>query len=299
MSEMRILDAQWRAAHPLRAPDGEDKNDRGRVLLAGGSHFVPGALALTFEAAMRVGAGKVQIATVEAAAIPLGVRLPEAAVTALPTGGDGELATAALTKLEPLVAKTDCLVVGCGMIANDATPKILQGLLEALPPSASAVVDAGAIVATKQLEQLTRTIGCRLVFTPNHGEAAGLLGVEKDTIVAAPQRALDRLVKQFGATFVLKARTSLVGSPTIKPVRFINEGTGLGTAGSGDVLAGVLGGLLSQGVDPAIAAGWAVWLHAKAGQAAARRLAPVGFLARELAVELSPLLAEARRSGAN
>jgi hydroxyethylthiazole kinase-like uncharacterized protein yjeF len=299
MSQMQILDAQWRAAHPLRPPEGGDKNDRGRVLLAGGSHFVPGALALTFDAAMRVGAGKVQIATVEAAAIPLGVRLPEAAVTALPIGDDGELGPAALDKLQPLLAKTDCLVLGCGMIANDATPKILQGVLEALPKAASAVVDAGGIVAARQLKQLTRAIGTRLVFTPNHGEAAGLLDVEKDAIAAEPERALKTLVDQFGATFVLKAQTSWIGSPTAAPLQFINEGSGLGTAGSGDVLAGVLGGLLSQGVDPAVAAGWAVWLHAKAGQAAARRHGPIGFLARELAIELPPLLAEAHRFGVN
>ena len=82
MSDGVVLDAAWRHANPL--PRGElvtDKNGRGRVLLVGGSHLVPGGLLLTGEAALRAGAGKLQVATVEAAAIPLGVRLPEAGIS--------------------------------------------------------------------------------------------------------------------------------------------------------------------------------------------------------------------------
>ena len=82
---MTLLDHDWLAAHPLPRPDAAtDKNARGRVLLAGGAHFVPGALRLSGEAALRAGAGKLQMATVEAAAFHLGVAVPEAAVIRFP-----------------------------------------------------------------------------------------------------------------------------------------------------------------------------------------------------------------------
>src|SRR6187549_84480 len=89
---MEGLDRSWLQRHPLPSPaPGGDKNARGRVLVVGGAEFVPGALRLTGEAALRAGAGKLQLATVRAAAMALAVHVPEAAMIALPADEDGEI----------------------------------------------------------------------------------------------------------------------------------------------------------------------------------------------------------------
>ncbi|RYE03745.1 MAG: NAD(P)H-hydrate dehydratase, partial [Sphingomonadales bacterium] len=114
---MMALDGEWLGANPLPEPASDtDKNKRGRVLAVGGSRTVPGALRLTGEAAFRAGAGKVQLATPEAACLPLGVAMPEAAVFGLPVNSDGELTGSDL--LAEMLERCDACVIGPGMGAK-------------------------------------------------------------------------------------------------------------------------------------------------------------------------------------
>jgi len=113
MTGIVALDGDWRSANPLPTIEsGSDKNSRGRVLLVGGARFVPGALALTGEAVLRAGAGKLQMATVEAVASALGVLVPEAAMVGLPMREDGEIAQEGVAVLTDLVPQCDVLLVG-------------------------------------------------------------------------------------------------------------------------------------------------------------------------------------------
>jgi len=296
MTPTAFLDARWRADHPLPEPGvGQDKHQRGTMLVIGGSRFVPGALALTFEAAMRAGAGKVQLATVESVALALGVSLPEAGIAGLPENAEGNLDRSAVDRLVPLIERADCVVMGCGITSGGEEKWPVAELIGHLPECATAIIDAAALEAINDRPDLTRAIGPRLVMTPNHDECARLIGATRSEIDAEPDAAARHAASHFGATIVLKDRDTIIcdGSALLT---FVNEGTGLATAGSGDVLAGIAGGLLAQGIDPTIAAGWAVWLHAHAGQATARRIAPYGYLAREILIEIPSLLAEARRA---
>jgi len=291
-----FLDARWRAAHALAEPGAaQDKHQRGTVLVIGGSRFVPGALALTFEAAMRAGAGKVQLATVESVALALGVSLPEAGIAALPENEEGNIDPSAVDRLVPLIERADCVVMGCGIKGGCEEKWPVADLIGHLPENATAIVDAAALEAISDRPDLTRAIGRRLVMTPNHDECALLMGATRSEIDADPADAARHAASHFGATIVLKDRDTIIADGS-GLLTFVNEGTGLGIAGSGDVLAGIAGGLLAQGIDPPAAAGWAVWLHAHAGQAVARRIAPYGYLAREILIEIPPLLAEARRA---
>jgi NAD(P)H-hydrate repair Nnr-like enzyme with NAD(P)H-hydrate dehydratase domain len=138
------LDVAWLRSHPLPIPKaGSDKNGRGRVLLVGGARFVPGALALTGEAALRAGAGKLQMATVEAVASALGVLVPEAAMVALPMREDGEIACKAVERLTALVPRCDLLLVGPGMSATAETGELVAGLFDLSP--AAMLLDAAAL----------------------------------------------------------------------------------------------------------------------------------------------------------
>jgi len=292
---MTTLDTVWLAAHPLSRPGGEtDKNARGRVLVAGGSALVPGALRLTGEAAFRAGAGKVQLATVETAALLLGVHMPEAAVIGLPANARGELAGTAGTALASSISLCDALVLGPGM-GREAEPEpILRTLLDSTEGHWALVLDAAALAAASGFAASIRARNGGVVLTPHPGEMAALMNCDERRVREAPEMLVEEAAARFGATVVLKGAESWIATPGRPTLRYPGGGPGLATGGSGDVLAGVIGGLLARGTAPHVATAWAVWSHGEAGRGLARKLGELGFLARELLAELPGLLYAAR-----
>jgi NAD(P)H-hydrate repair Nnr-like enzyme with NAD(P)H-hydrate dehydratase domain len=129
-----------------------------------------------------------------------------------------------------------------------------------------------------------------VLLTPHHGELAALTGGSKDAVAHRPAEAAARAADELSAIVVLKDRTTFIAEPGGSTVEYMNEAQGLGTAGSGDVLAGIIGGVLGRADDAKTAAAWGVWLHAMAGQSAARRIGPIGYMARDLAIELPSIL---------
>jgi len=288
---MIALDAAWLADHPLPQPDGEtDKNARGRVLVAGGSMQVPGALRLTGEAALRAGAGKVQLATVEEAALPLGFHMPEVAVIGLPAGREGELASEAGAKLVCYLDRCDALVLGPGMGREGDAAAILGAVLDSRERDSSLVIDAAGLVAAPQWAEAIRARKGRVVLTPHPGEMAALMQCSEADVREMPERIARDAAEHFGATVIAKGAESWIASPDQAPLRYPGGGPGLATGGSGDVLAGIVGGLLARGTAPHLAAAWAVWCHGEAGRRLAARIGPLGFLARELLIEIPDLL---------
>lgn len=291
---MSSIDARWRAAHPLPGiGDGMDKEERGRALIVGGSAFVPGALLLTGEALLRAGAGKVQLATVAPVAVPLGVRFPEAAVIALPADEQGEIAGDALAALEDAAGECGALIIGPGMRSRPQTASLVEALLDAAGEHVPILLDAGAMTAFSDRADRLKQWGGHIVLTPHHGELAALTGQDKETIARDPQRAALDAAERFDAIVVLKADSTILASAGAAPLRYDSGAPGLGTAGSGDVLAGIIGSLLARGADPVVAAGWGVWLHGEAGRAAGSAIGPLGFLARDLMAHIPGLMARA------
>jgi ADP-dependent NAD(P)H-hydrate dehydratase len=290
MSAAERLEAAWLRAHPLPAIRGEGgKEERGRVLIVGGSRTVPGALLMTADAALRVGAGKVQIGTVASVATPLGLGMPEAAVLAMPEDDAGEIAGT-----EPLgerLAACDALVFGPAMARREQTPALVAELLERAPSEAALLLDAAALTCCTA--DALRKRATPAVLTPHRGELASLLDVDMADIAAHSERFARETAERFGAVVVLKSRTTVVAAPGEAMLTYTSEAAGLGTAGSGDVLAGVIGGLLARGTPPRVAAAWGVWLHGECGRLAARTIGPLGFRASELPVLLPALLASA------
>lgn len=288
---MIALDSAWLAAHPLPAIDGEtDKNARGRVLVAGGSATVPGATALTGEAALRAGAGKIQLATVAAAAVPLGVAMPEAAVFGLRVNEEGELAADAGDTLVDLLDQCDSLVLGPGMGNGSAAAAILRKLLVAGRDDLRLVVDAAAIAGARGCTDAIHARRGNVVFTPHPGEMIALMACDEAEIRDSPDALTQAAAERFGAVVVLKRAETWIAVPGGEMLHYAGGGPGLATAGSGDVLAGILGGLLARGTAPRTAAAWAVWLHGEAGRRCAQASGPLGFLARELAAEVPGLM---------
>lgn len=291
MSDVTPLDSAWIAAHPAPVHGGgTTKNSRGRLLIVGGSSTVPGALRLTGEAGLRAGAGKVQIATIRPAATLLGVLVPESGIIALPEDGDGEIAAGAVDTFAGELASCDALVIGPAISAPDAAARLLRDVFAQPLEETLLVIDAMAIGCLRDMRDALERLAGRLILTPHHGEMAHLTGLEEQAIAADPATAARDAAAGYQAVVVLKGSDTVIAAPDGSTFHYGGGGTGLATAGSGDVLAGAIGGLLSRGADPLVAAGWGVWLHGQGGRRLATTAGPIGFLSRELPAEFPRLL---------
>jgi len=274
--------------------EGGDKEERGRVLVVGGGRETPGACLLAGTAALRAGAGKLQVATVACVAPLVAALIPEARVFALKETKAGRLAKSACAELEEHLDKTQCVCVGPGMIKDESVVAFVEGTLR-LCRDVAVVLDAGAIACLGGGGKLLHALGGRAVVTPNVEELADIYGEAKEKISAGPPEAARRAASDFRAVVVLKGRETYVASPSGEV--YVNRaGTvGLATSGSGDVLAGLIAGLVARGADPLRAAAWGVHLHALAGEHLGERMGTIGFLARELLAEIPPLMSELSR----
>ncbi|MDG4751974.1 NAD(P)H-hydrate dehydratase [Micromonospora sp. WMMD718] len=263
----------------LPVPTG-GKEARGTVLVVGGSRFTPGAVLLAGVAALRAGAGVLQLAAAESTAASLSIQVPEALVIGLPETGDGAVRGDPGDLLRGLVAEADVVAVGPGLTDIEATGKLLRLVLDAAGRETALVLDAYALGALSHAPDLLVGSGRKAVLTPNLTEAQHLLGRD-------PGDDLDAEAVELAGRY--DAVVSLYGhiaTPDGRAWREESGDAGLGTSGSGDVRAGLLAGLLSRGADPAQAACWAAFAHAVSGQRLVPRYGRIGFLARELLDEI-------------
>jgi hydroxyethylthiazole kinase-like uncharacterized protein yjeF len=267
---------------PLPVAEDGDKEARGRVLVVGGAPELVGAPVLAAEAALRAGAGKLRVAVPAALAPLVGLALPEARVFSLGEGSAGA------EVLREWAAEVDSVVLGPGLDEKAAQPWV-RALLSARLRKPM-VLDAGALAAGEALEGL-REQDPPPVLTPHAGELAGMTGGDKEAIRADPCGAAREAAARWKAVVVLKGAETFIAAPDGVVYRNRAGNAGLATSGSGDVLAGVVGGLAARGLEPLRAAAWGVALHARAGDGLARKLGPVGYLARELPAEIPRLMA--------
>ncbi|MBB4598397.1 NAD(P)H-hydrate dehydratase [Xanthomonas arboricola] len=280
-SRVRMLTAAALRAMPLPAPGG-DKEQRGRVLIVGGSMRVPGAVLLAGEAALRTGAGKLQIATAASVAPGMALAVPEALVLGLAQNGQGEIVRGHRA-LDGAMAACDAAVIGPGMASSATTTAMVRRAAE--QAVCTLVLDAGALS-----RGLRAPIGRPFVLTPHAGEMATLAGDDKAAVEAAPGAYALKFAQKLRSVVIVKGPDSFIAGPD--GVVWMHRGgaSGLGTSGSGDVLAGLIAGFAARGCDALTAALWGVFVHAAAGRQLARRIGPVGFLARELGLEVPGIL---------
>ena len=272
-------------ARGLRLPElgsDSDKDARGRVLVVGGGPEVPGAVLLAAEGALRAGAGKLQLATTTEAAIALGLAMPEARV--IPAGPSG-----AFDELDAVVRHAHAAVIGPGMLDEVAAARLTERLITEVS-AASFVVDAAALTGLRA--EVSRRAAGRLVITPHAGEMAALSGLPKDEVQADPLAVARTIAAELQVVVVMKGKRTFVVTPDGAAHLHQEGAVGLATSGSGDVLAGVIGGLLARGFSPMNAAALGVYLHGRAGSRLTEQIGPLGFLARELPAQVAVALAE-------
>lgn len=272
MPDEQVITPRLLREWPLPDPAG-DKESRGTVLVVGGSRFNPGAVLLAGVAALRAGAGRLQLAVAEESAVALSVAVPEARVIGFP---DTET-------LRSHSGEADVILLGPGLDDIDQTAGLMRDVLGAAGPETGVVLDAYALGALSKDPKLLRHH--RAVLTPNVTEAEHLLG-------SPPGDDLARVARELAARY--EAVVSLYGhiaAPDGHAWREESGDAGLGTSGSGDARAGVVAGLLGRGADPAQAACWAAYVHAVSGQRLSPRYGRTGFLARELVGEIAYTIA--------
>ena len=289
---MRAITAELLREMPLpRHQSGDNKEGRGQVLVVGGCLAVPGAIRLSAEGAMRAGAGKLQIATCRSIALPLGLAVPEAMVIALPETDAGCIDGSAGAALERCASRADAILVGPGMMDGAEVAPVLAALLTVGGVRAGFVLDAGALDAMGVCLEHLHAPGRVAVITPHAGEMGRILGVEREAVEADPVRHARAAAAHLRCVVVLKGGTTHVVAPDGAEWVFEGGTIGLGTSGSGDVLAGVIAGLLARGASGPQAAAWGVYLHAQAGRRLTERYGGIGLLARELAGEVPGVMA--------
>jgi hydroxyethylthiazole kinase-like uncharacterized protein yjeF len=269
-------------------PFDSDKEARGRVLVMAGGAQVAGATLLTAVAAMRAGAGKLQIGAPRSIASALALAIPEARVVPASETESGELSPEAAHELAESLAGCDAAVVGPGMLEEALAGELALRMAEAEGPAM--VIDAAAMIGMAEDPRRAWAQGGRLVLTPHAGEMAALNGCDKAAVEADPLRAAREAAAKLNAVVALKGADTLVVSQDGRAWRHHGEAVGLATSGSGDVLAGVITGLIARGATPQQATVWAVHVHGQAGVRLSRRIGRLGFLARELLDEIAPVL---------
>lgn len=289
-SDVVAVDRELLGSWPVPAPDDADsKEERGRVLVLGGSATVPGAVLLAGTAALRVGAGKLQLATARSVAPGLAVAMPEALVVPLEEDGAGDLREDAGEKVAERAGRAQAVVIGVGMSNPDAVREIIRSLVRCAGPTL--VLDAAGITCLEGCgRELLAPARERIILTPNAVEAAALAACELDEVEREPERTGRRLVDELGVVVAMKGPTTYTCTPDGRVFADAAGNVGLGTSGSGDVVAGAIGGLAARGADPTQAAVFGIHVHAAAGDRLAERVGPLGYLARELAAEFPAIL---------
>jgi hydroxyethylthiazole kinase-like uncharacterized protein yjeF len=272
---------------PLPPVVDGDKETKGRILIIAGCRELAGAALLVAHGAMRAGAGKLRMATVEGVAVGTSLAMPEAMVIGLEEARDGGFTKAAVRRLREEADRSDIVVAGPGMATSATCSALADGLLES---SASIVLDAALLHSLAPLDPRRRGSDALPVLLPHAGELSSLLGCDEADVDADPIGCGLRAAELYHANVLVKGVTSHVVTPDGRAWSFTGGAPGLGVSGSGDTLAGIVGGLIARGADSLTALMWAVLLHGEAGEQLAKKVGPVGFLARQIPDEVPALL---------
>ena len=281
----RITDA-WLRRWRLPKLDG-DKAARGQILIIAGAVEMPGGAILAATAALRAGAGVVQVATAEAVALAVATAVPELFVVGM--AESGKRRKASLQAVVDLAKLADVVLIGPGLRDEDAIRVLLPELL-GLDHLRALIIDAKAIPTAAAFLPARGKLRGKTILTPHAGETESISKASKDEVERDPSRVGHETARRLGSIIVLKGSETLICAEESPAYLNTRGNVGLATAGSGDVLAGILAGLCARGAEPLQAAVLGVSVHARAGEELARQVGPVGYLAREILAEIPKLI---------
>lgn len=278
----RLLDRGEAAMRlPYRAPDLH-KFDAGALVIVAGSAEFRGAALLAGEAALRSGCGMVYLAVPDVIRDAIDVTLREVITVGLPSTPEGTVAPGALETLKPYLERADALAVGPGMGRVDATVEFIRGLVTTA--QVPVVVDADGINAFAGHADLLAGVEVPAVITPHSGELGRLVEGEVHGLHAPVERMEQtrEVAGRLGLTLLHKGAPTVIADPDGDVWINTTGSSALATGGTGDVLTGIIAGLVAQGAEPADAACVGAWMHGRAGELASKDMGKRGVVAGDL-----------------
>ncbi len=268
-----------RARVPARSASG-NKGTFGRVLVVAGSRNYVGAARFAAEACYRAGAGLVTIACPERVQQSIAASLPEA--TWLPYAGD-DLSPEAVPAIVTALATFDVLLIGPGLGQADGTAAAVTTIVREAPDRVRAIViDADALNALAKTPGWHRGVARPAILTPHPGEMSRLLGTTVEDVQRDRLNVATKTAAEWGQIVVLKGAHTVIAAPDGRAAISPHANPLLATAGTGDVLAGTIAGLLAQGAEPFDAATCGVYVHGLAAEELGEDLGDRGLLASDL-----------------
>ncbi len=281
--DLELLTQDWASSRlPSRPPDSH-KGTFGHALVVAGSRNYVGAAFLAAQAAVRVGAGLVTLATPESVYPLAATKLTEVIHLPLPEDREGRVHSDGVKTLREAGRRYSAMLVGCGLGVSDQTSRFVGKLLLDEPDSAQPVIiDADGLNNLARHDDWWRLLRRPAVVTPHPGEMATLTGGATSAVQGDRLATARHWAARWDVAVALKGAYTVISDPNglARIAPFSNPG--LASGGTGDVLSGIIAGLLAQGLEPMDAACCGVYLHGRAGEAVRRRMGDTGSIASDL-----------------
>ncbi|MDE2484100.1 MAG: NAD(P)H-hydrate dehydratase [candidate division NC10 bacterium] len=268
---------------PPRDPNAH-KGTYGHVLVLAGSPGKTGAAAMCALSALRMGAGLVTLALPESLNDAMEAKLTEVMTEPLPETGERTVSFAALERILELMKGKRAVAIGPGLSIHPETAELVRAVVNTA--QAQIVVDADGINALGPNLEMLRNVPLPPVLTPHPGELARLLGIDRDEVVRNRIPIAQKVATSFGVHLVLKGARTLIANPEGRVAINMTGNAGMATGGTGDVLTGLIAGLLAQSVNAGLAAKAAVYLHGLAGDLAAEAVGQEAMVASDLMAQV-------------
>ncbi|MBU0759713.1 MAG: NAD(P)H-hydrate dehydratase [Candidatus Omnitrophica bacterium] len=258
------------------------KGDYGHVFILAGSTGLTGAAALCGQACMRSGAGLVTLGIPRSLNVVMEIKLTEVMTCPLPETRQGTFSLKAKAEALKKINNSDIAVLGPGLSSNKETQQLIREL--AVSVKRPMVLDADALNAISENADVLRKVKSPYVITPHPGEMARLLKKDTDYIKKNRLIVAKKFANYYNAVVVLKGSGTIVAEPGANQRVYVNKtgNPGMATAGSGDVLTGVIAGFMAQGLKPFDAARFAVYTHGLAGDLAKKEKGEEGLIAGDI-----------------
>jgi NAD(P)H-hydrate epimerase len=279
-------------------PLNSHKGTFGHALVVAGSRNYVGAAYLASQAAVRAGAGLVTLASPRSVYSIAAGKLTEVIHLPLLEDGEGRVSARAVDSIRASLGRYNSLLVGCGLGWSQGTADFLERLLLELRPAVPVVIDADGLNNLSGLADWWRRLGGPVAVTPHPGEMATLTGTTTPEVQADRVESARQWASTWNVTVVLKGAHTVIAEPggLVRVSPFANPG--LASGGTGDVLAGIIAGMLAQGLSPADATCCGVYLHGRVAEDVRDRMGDAGTIASDLIERLPETMVRLRRDAA-
>ena len=280
--KLNLLVEEWARNFLPSRPNTANKGTFGKAIIVAGSINFIGAAYLASSAAMRIGTGLVTLATPKSIQAPLASKLAEITYLPLSETKYGSISGRGQESFVKNLADYNALLIGCGLGQSNGVRQFIEEIIlgyKYLPPL---VLDADALNILSLIPKWWEKIHSKTILTPHPGEMARLIGKSIKDVQTSRLSITQEAAKHWNKLVILKGAYTIIASPNGETMISPFSNPGLATAGTGDILAGVIVGLLAQGLEPKTAAAMGVYLHGAAGEKIREQLGDSGMIASDL-----------------